>query len=128
MKLGYTLLYVDDVVKAMDFYEQAFGLTKGFLHDSLAYGEMVTGETKLGFVHHDTASDHGFKYQKANKANKPFGIEIGLVTTDVVAAFEKAVAAGALIACTPREMSWGQVISYVRDPNGFLVEICSPIS
>lgn len=29
MKLVYTLFYVDDVLKTMDFYEKAFGLKKG---------------------------------------------------------------------------------------------------
>jgi lactoylglutathione lyase len=53
MKLGYTLLYVDDVLKTMDFYEKAFGLARGFAHEN-QYGEMVTGETKLGFVAHPT--------------------------------------------------------------------------
>ncbi len=41
---GYTLIYVDDVVKTMNFYEKAFGLEAGFLHESKDYGEMKTGE------------------------------------------------------------------------------------
>ena len=65
MKLGYTLFYVNDVKATMDFYAKAFGLKKGFLHESLQYGEMATGETKLGFVHHDTAKSHGFDYKKS---------------------------------------------------------------
>lgn len=64
MKLGYTLIYVDDVKKTMKFYEKAFGLKSGFRHESNQYGEMVTGDTKLGFVHHDTAKSHYFKYEK----------------------------------------------------------------
>jgi lactoylglutathione lyase len=128
MKLGYTLLYVDDVELAMDFYEAAFGLTKGFLHESGQYGEMATGETKLGFVQHETASSHNFKYQKANKSNKPFGCEVGLVTKDVGKAFDTAVKAGALVAYPPTEMPWGQMVSYVRDCHGFLIEICSPMA
>lgn len=51
MKLGYTLLYVDDVEKTMAFYSKAFG--------------------------------------------------------------------------KPTKKPWGQVVSYVRDCNGLLVEICS---
>jgi predicted enzyme related to lactoylglutathione lyase len=31
MKLGYTLLYVDDVEKSMAFYSKAFGLEASFL-------------------------------------------------------------------------------------------------
>jgi predicted enzyme related to lactoylglutathione lyase len=124
MKLGYALVYVDDVNATMDFYERAFGLARGFLHEG-QYGEMVTGATKLGFVHHDTAGTHGFGYQKLNAAQIAPGIEIGFIAEDVEAAFKKAVEAGATIASKPQKKPWGQVVSYVRDCNGLLVEICS---
>lgn len=126
MKLGYTLFYVDDVLKSMDFYEEAFGLTKGFAHQE-QYGEMVTGETKLGFVSHETASSHGFEYVKSKISEKPSAFEVGFVTQDVEGAFAKAVAAGATPVSVPKSKPWGQVVSYVRDCNGFLVEICSPM-
>jgi predicted enzyme related to lactoylglutathione lyase len=127
MKLGYTLFYVDDVSKTMDFYEKAFGLKKGFSHQN-QYGEMVTGETKLGFVNHETASSHGSEYEKSNLQKKPSAFEIGFVTKDVEAAFNTAVSAGATSVSKPKTKPWGQVVSYVRDCNGFLVEICSPIA
>ncbi len=127
MKLGYTLFYVDDVEKTMNFYSSAFGLEKGFLHESKQYGEMITGETKIGFVHHDTAGSHGFEYERSRSTNKPFAFEIGLITKDVEAAFKKAVKVGAVSMCAPVTKPWGQIVSYVRDCNGFLVEICSPM-
>ena len=49
MIFRYTILYVDDVPATMDFYERAFALTRGFLHDSGDYGELATGETRLAF-------------------------------------------------------------------------------
>lgn len=127
MKLGYTLFYVDDVASSMDFYQRAFGLEKGFFHESGQYGEMITGETKLGFVHHETASSHDFLYEKMSLQNKLTAFEIGLVTTDVTASFKKALAAGAVSISEPKTKPWGQTVAYVRDLNGFLVEICSPI-
>lgn len=127
MKLGYTLLYVDDVEKTMKFYAKAFGLTERFLHESKQYGEMETGETKLGFVNHETAASHGFEYEKISIAKKAFGFEIGLVTDDVEKSFKKAVDAGATSVSKPNKKPWGQVVSYVRDCNGLLVEICSAI-
>ncbi len=126
MKLGYTLFYVDDVSKTMDFYEKAFGLKKGFLHEN-QYGEMITGETKLGFVNHETAGSHGFEYEKSNLQKNPSAFEIGFVTKDVELAFNTAISAGAISVCKPITKPWGQVVSYVRDCNGFLVEICSEL-
>jgi lactoylglutathione lyase len=127
MKLAYNLFYVDNVEQSMSFYTKAFGLEKGFLHESKQYGEMLTGETKIGFVHHDTAESHGFDYVRSLARNKPFGFEIGFVTSDVEAAFKKAVAAGAVSVSMPKTKPWGQIVSYVLDCNGFLVEICSPM-
>lgn len=125
MKFGYTLFYVDDVEKTMNFYEKAFGFKKGFFHESKQYGEMVTGETKLGFVHHDTAMSHGFSYEKMNLEKKPLAFEIGLVAENVESAFEIAVKNGAKPLQKPETKPWGQIVSYVQDCNGYLVEICS---
>lgn len=127
MKLGYTLLYVNDVQQTMKFYSQAFGLEAGFLHESKQYGEMQTGETKLGFVGHETAESHGFNYDKMDLKKNPAAFEIGFVIDDVKAAFEKAVKNGATPVSEPKTKPWGQTVSYVRDCNGFLIEICSPI-
>lgn len=128
MKLGYTLLYVDDVEKTMQFYAKAFGLEAGFFdQERKQYGEMATGETKLGFVHHDTATSHGFSYDKMSLSKQPSAFEIGFVTKDVQGAFDKAVKNGATSVSKPETKPWGQTVSYVRDCNGFLVEICSPM-
>jgi uncharacterized glyoxalase superfamily protein PhnB len=86
---------------------------------------MLTGDTKLGFVHHDTAASHGFNYQKVTPTTDAPGIEIGFVAEDVDAAFATAVDAGATPTSQPAKKPWGQVVSYVRDCNGLLVEICS---
>ncbi len=125
MRLGYTLLYVDDVEKTMAFYSKAFGLEAGFLHESKDYGEMKTGDTKLGFVNHATAGSHGFEYEKLSLKSKAPGFEIGFVADNVENAFERAVKAGAIETSKPTKKPWGQVVSYVRDCNGLLVEICS---
>ena len=50
MKLSYTIIYVDNAVKATEFYEKAFGLKTKFLHESNMYAEMDTGDTTLSFA------------------------------------------------------------------------------
>ncbi|MDP7320817.1 MAG: VOC family protein [Bacteriovoracaceae bacterium] len=127
MKLGYTLLYVNDVPATMDFYEKAFGLEKGFLHPQKGYGEMVTGETRLGFVSHEVAGSHGFEYKKQTRDSEFPSFEIGFVTDDVEGSFNKAIEKGAVVVKKPESKPWGQIVSYVKDLNGFLIEICSPI-
>jgi uncharacterized glyoxalase superfamily protein PhnB len=55
-------------------------------------------------------------------------VEVALVTPDVQAAYERAVKAGALPARPPKQKPWGQTVAYVRDRDGVLVELCTPIT
>lgn len=128
MKLGYAIAYVPDVVASLDFFERAFGFRRKFLHESLTYGELDTGETTLSFAAHALAADNlPGGYVKASESPQPLGIELGVVTEDVGAAHANALRHGAAELAAPVTKPWGQVVSYVRAPDGCLVEICSPI-
>lgn len=127
MKFGYTIVYVPDVLASVEFFEKAFGLKRRFIHES-GYGELETGATALAFATHDLgASNLPSGYIKASNSREPLGMEIALVTDDVAAAHAKAIAEGAVSIKEPSLKPWGQTISYVRCPDGTLVEICSPV-
>jgi hypothetical protein len=64
----------------------------------------------------------------AHASEKPLGVEIALVTDDVAAAHAKAVQAGARALAVPVQKPWGQTVSYVRCPDGTLVELCTSIN
>ena len=66
-------------------------------------------------------------YVKADASTAPLGMEIVLVTDDVEAAFEMALSAGSIQLKSPVKKLWGQVVAYVRCPDGLLVELCSSI-
>lgn len=127
MKLGYVIYYVESVEATIAFYESAFGLIRKFVHESGEYGELLTGETTLSFASLNMAEMNGIGFTGRAKDFKSADMEIGLVTTDVLGAHKKALNAGATEVKAPTEKPWGQTVSYVRDLNGFLVEICSPI-
>jgi lactoylglutathione lyase len=125
-QLGYVILYVPDVPKAVAFYEAAFGLQRRFVHESGQYAELATGATALAFADEATTPlCDGFVRNRLSAP--PAGAEVGLVTEDVEGAFSLALAAGAVAVLQPTAKPWGQVVSYVRDLNGFLVEICSRV-
>ena len=124
MQLRYIILYVPDVGAAMDFYARAFGLELRFLHDGGDYGEMATGETRLAFS--SIALMQSLGKQVAHEAPKRPSFELAFATDDVPAALERALSAGAALVQGATDMPWGQTISYVRAPEGTLVEICTP--
>ena len=66
------------------------------------------------------------KYQKTDLSTKPLGIELAFVTEDVASADAQAVTAGAVAIREPAAKLWGQMVAYVRDREGTLIELCSP--
>ena len=128
MKLGYTITYVPDVDASLRFFERAFGLKRRFLHESGTYGELETGQTTLAFAAHELG-DGNFPggHVRADASAQPLGMEIALVTTDVADAHRQAVACGARELAAPGQKPWGQVVSYVRAPDGCLIELCTPV-
>ena len=129
MRFGYTIVYVPNVDESLRFFTAAFGLARKFLHESATYGELDTGETTLAFASHELgAMNFPAGHVSASASVHPLGVEIALVTTDVVAAHARALACGATELSAPIAKPWGQTVSYVRVPDGTLVELCTPVS
>lgn len=129
MQFGYTIIYVPDVSLSLQFFEQAFGFNRKFLHESGTYGELETGQTTLAFAAHALGElNFPSGHVEAHSSEKPLGIEIGLVTTEIHHAHEAALAAGAIALSPPTAKPWGQVVSYLRCPDGTLVELCTPVT
>ena len=126
MIFRYTILYVADVSRSLAFYRRCFGLDVGLEHPSGDYGELATGATKLAFSSRALMQSLGKSPAIADPGAPVF--EIAFETNDVATAFQRAVAAGATIVQEVRREAWGQTTSYVSDPDGYLVEICSPVS
>lgn len=126
MDFGYTIVYVEDVGATLGFYERAFGQTRGFVAEGGHYGELATGPTKLAFASVEMADAHLVDYHENRPDSKPAAAEVAFVTDDVDRAFATAVAAGAAPLARPEKKPWGQTVAYVRDNNGFPVELCTP--
>lgn len=129
MKFGYTIAYVPDVRASLAFFASAFGFAVRFIHASGTYGELDTGATTLAFAD-DALGEMNFAggHVSAHASVKPLGIEVAFVTDDVHAAHGTALAAGATELKAPEAKPWGQVVSYVRCPDGILVELCTPVA
>ncbi len=125
MQFRYTILYVEDVPATVAFFESAFGLTRGFVHESGDYGEMATGSTKLAFSSLALMAQLG-KSPRLHDASVP-SYEIALETDDVAGALDRAVGAGAHLVQAVRKEPWGQTTAYVSTPQGVLVELCTEV-
>lgn len=129
MKYGYTIFYVDDVEETIHFYETAFGFQKKFITPEKDYGELMSGETTIAFASVSLGNSN-FKqgFEKVETHKKPVGIEMAFVTNNIETDFQRALNAGALVFEEVVEKPWGQKVGYVRDINGILIEICTPVN
>lgn len=128
VKFGYTILYVENVEKSIVFYESAFGFLRKFVTPENDYGELSTGETTISFASKKLASQNlkdGFI--ESNLTDKPFAIELGFITDNVDELVRKAISSGAKLLKEPTQKRWGQIVAYVRDIDGFLIEICTEV-
>lgn len=128
IQYAYTILYVDDVVKTIEFYNQAFGFQEKFVTPEKDYGEIISGSTTLAFANIELGNSNfkdGFK--KSSIKEKPFGLELAFTTNEVEQVMSNAIKYGAEILSETVEKPWGQKVGYLRDINGFIIEICTPI-
>jgi lactoylglutathione lyase len=128
VKFGYTVIWVDDVVKTVEFYEKAFGLVRRTLQDrgQSIWAEIETGNTTLAF---SSSSEAQKLFPSGFHANDPTQppplIQISFITPDVGSAYMRAIGAGAKALDAPKTQPGGQTIARVRDPNGVLVSLVS---
>lgn len=128
MKFAYTIVYVADVAGSLAFFETAFGFSRRFITPEGDYGELDTGDTTLSFASKALAlSNHPAGFRFADEGALPVGVEIALATDDVTATHQAALSAGAEELAAPQVKPWGQTVSFLRCPDGMLLELCSPL-
>jgi uncharacterized glyoxalase superfamily protein PhnB len=121
VKFAKAIVYVEDAKASVEFSEAAFGL-KGTFYDQ-GYGEVETGgDTRIAFANYEVGGYHLAQIGRADK----IAFEISLVDDDVETAFQKAVEAGAEPLQQPEKKPWGQVTSFLRCPDGTIVDLASP--
>ena len=129
IQFAYTILYVKDVPKTMEFYTNAFGFGQKFLTPENDYGEITSGATTIAFANFELGKANFKKgFTKSTLKEKPFGIELAFTTSEVESAMETAIDSGAILLEKTITKPWGQEVGYLRDLNGFIIEICSPIA
>jgi lactoylglutathione lyase len=127
---GYTIFYVVDVNATLQFFTDAFDITQRFVTPEGDYGELETGATALAFASLPLAHsnlDQSGGFQDPSPTAAPFAGSITLTTPNVADAVASALRAGATLYTEPVNKPWGQTVAYVRDQNGILIEIATPM-
>lgn len=128
IQYAYTILYVNNVPDTIAFYNKAFGFEQKFLTPENDYGEIISGTTTIAFANIELGNSNFKKdFTVSNLNEKPFGIELAFTTSEVEKVMEIAIKNGASLLEETATKPWGQKVGYIRDLNGFIIEICTPI-
>lgn len=128
--LGYTIYYVEDVAATLRYFTEAFALNQKLLTPDKQYGELDTGTTTLAFAATDFVDKFlgaGGGFTPIDPESPPAGVSITLLTDDVPGTLDTALGAGGVPYMEPVVKPWGQTVAYMRDPNGILIELATPI-
>ena len=122
-----TILYVNNVQKSVDFYKNVFGFKTKFMTPKKNYGEITLGEITIAFASMELAN-YNLKNDiiENNVHSKPSGAELVFSTENVDDLMEKAKKAGAMEVKKTMLKPWRQKVGYLKDNNGFLIEISTP--
>jgi predicted enzyme related to lactoylglutathione lyase len=126
MRFGATVLYVNDVRAAVEFYRRAFGLALRFYDEALEFAELVAGETILAIASHSLGEFLMPGMYAAPPGGEPAGVEIAFLTEDVPGSFAKVIAEGASAIAAPKRMPWGLEVAYLRAPDGTIIGLTEP--
>lgn len=126
MQFGATVLYVDNVAAAVDFYRRAFGFTLRFLDETLGFAELENAGSVLALAGHSLGEMLMPGHYSRPAGGRPAGVEIAFLTADVPAAFARVLAEGATPVTPPQRMPWGLEVAYVRAPDGTLIGLSEP--
>jgi catechol 2,3-dioxygenase-like lactoylglutathione lyase family enzyme len=128
VNFGKIILYVADVEASLAFYEKAFGLKTRFVREA-GYGEAQVGETTISFASFETGQRHLPEGLRASPASpSEVSVEIALISDTVDDDFARAVEAGAQPLQHPELQPWGQTSSYLRTPDGTVIDLSSPVT
>ena len=129
MKRSFPSFFVDDVPATVDFYERAFGAVLDHAHDDGSYAELRLGDLMLGLCAATEARRHlPVEFHPADVTEPPGAFELYLEVDDADEAARRASEAGAALLAPPVNKPWGNRVAYLRDPNGFTVEVASRLA
>ncbi|MCZ2402217.1 VOC family protein [Paenarthrobacter sp. Z7-10] len=126
MKFAKTIIYVEDVEASLAFFEKAFGMKTSVVQPG-SYGEVESGQTVIAFGSYASGQQHlPDGYVAGAPSSSTVSVELSLVSERVEADFARAIAAGAVGLRAPEVKPWGQISSYLRTPDGIIVDLASP--
>jgi lactoylglutathione lyase len=119
-RIGYVILYVGDLERAVEFYRDVVGLEYKFT--DAGYAEFDAGGVRFALYERRRA-----EWLTGGEVSPGAGGEVVVMVDDVDACAERLAAAGVPVLSGPADRPWGHRTVHVADPDGFVVEFAAEI-
>ena len=121
-RLGYVILFVEDLERSMAFYRDVIGVP--FRLEGDGYVEFATQGARFGLYDRNRLEE--LTGQGPEPPEHPGG-EVVFLVEDVDGEAARLRAAGAAVLTGPVDRPWGHRTLHVLDPDGFVVELAEEI-
>ncbi len=108
-------LAIDGALKAVEFYQKAFGAEIAALHPPDAKGRTMHAHL---YINGGSVMLSDFYPEHGHPVVQPAGFTVTLQVPDIDALYEQAVEAGATPTSPPADMFWGDRYGQLKDPFG----------
>jgi lactoylglutathione lyase len=119
-RLGYAILFVDDLEASVQFYRDTLGVPLRF--SSETYAEFATEAAKFALFSRAALPELIGREVPSGPVPWPQG-EIAFFIEDPDAEHQRLVRAGVTILAPPTDRPWGERTLHVTDPEGNVVEL-----
>jgi lactoylglutathione lyase len=119
-RIGYVILYVEDLEASTAFYRDVVGLPYKFT--DAGYAEFGTEGTKFALYERRRA-----EWLTGRSVAPGPAAEIVIVVEDVDACAERLSERGVTVLSGPADRPWGHRTLHIADPDGFVVEFAQEI-
>ena len=119
-RLGYAILFVSDLDRAIGFYRDVIGVPLRFRAD--VYAEFATEGAKFALFPRSELPGLIGHYAPPDPAPWPQG-EVASFVDDVDREHARLQAAGVPVLAPPTDRPWGERTLHVADPDGNVVEL-----
>ena len=119
-RLGYAILFVSDLDRAIGFYRDVIGVPLRFRAD--AYAEFATEGAKFALFPRSELPALIGHYAPPDPAPWPQG-EVAFFVDDVDGEHARLQDAGVPVLAPPTDRPWGERTLHVADPDGNVVEL-----
>lgn len=119
--LGYVVLFVENLERSLAFYTQRLGLP--VRHRAEGYVELAVEGPKFGLLERWRLPALVGEAESGTPPSGTHESEVAFLVDNIDEVYARLCALGVAFLRAPEDRPWGQRTAYLKDPDGYLIEL-----